>query len=247
MPRPPAGRAALVVAHPGHELRVHGWLEQARPLVFVLTDGSGGSGVPRLGSTARLIDRAGAERGSIFGRVPDRDLYAAILDHDHALFAGLASELAVRRLQLDAGVDLSGVCYTGVEVVPELIAASRAAHPGREFLFGDLTTVSLQRAELILCRDCLAHLPLADALRVVANLRRSGSGYPLTTTFPGCEVIEEVVAGGWRPLNLERPPFGFPPPVRGDAEGCPVPGYADKALGLWRLADLPMHHCPPRS
>lgn len=34
-----SGRAALVVAHPGHELRVYGWLEQARPRVFVLTDG----------------------------------------------------------------------------------------------------------------------------------------------------------------------------------------------------------------
>src|SRR4030095_641561 len=32
----PDTRAALVSAHPGHELRVHGWLEIARPLVFVL-------------------------------------------------------------------------------------------------------------------------------------------------------------------------------------------------------------------
>src|SRR5207302_1404403 len=31
--------SALLVAHPGHELRVHGWLERERPLVFVLTDG----------------------------------------------------------------------------------------------------------------------------------------------------------------------------------------------------------------
>ena len=34
----------LFVAHPGHELCVHGWLEIARPKVFVLTDGSGRSG-----------------------------------------------------------------------------------------------------------------------------------------------------------------------------------------------------------
>ena len=34
-------RAVLVVAHPGHELRVHGWLELARPTVCILTDGSG--------------------------------------------------------------------------------------------------------------------------------------------------------------------------------------------------------------
>ena len=33
--------AALVIAHPGHELRIHHWLERARPVTFVLTDGSG--------------------------------------------------------------------------------------------------------------------------------------------------------------------------------------------------------------
>src|SRR5438034_752023 len=31
-------RAALFIAHPGHELLVHGWLELVRPFVFVLTD-----------------------------------------------------------------------------------------------------------------------------------------------------------------------------------------------------------------
>jgi hypothetical protein len=35
----PDGKAALVVAHPGHELRVFHWLRLARPCVFVLTDG----------------------------------------------------------------------------------------------------------------------------------------------------------------------------------------------------------------
>ena len=29
-------KAALIVAHPGHELRVHHWMELARPLVLVL-------------------------------------------------------------------------------------------------------------------------------------------------------------------------------------------------------------------
>ena len=37
-------KAALIVAHPGHELRVHHWMELARPLVLVLTDGSGRQG-----------------------------------------------------------------------------------------------------------------------------------------------------------------------------------------------------------
>src|SRR4051794_29308473 len=58
--RLPRGRAALVVAHPGHELRVHGWIEAVRPLVHVLTDGSGSSGRSRLESTRRVLGPTGA-------------------------------------------------------------------------------------------------------------------------------------------------------------------------------------------
>lgn len=45
----PGARAGLMIAHPGHELLVHGWLEVAHPRVFVLTDGSGRCAQSRLG------------------------------------------------------------------------------------------------------------------------------------------------------------------------------------------------------
>ena len=90
----PGRRAALVIAHPGHELRVHAWVELAQPLAFVLTDGSGHTGQSRLASTSRLLDQTGASSGGIYGRLTDRALYAAILGGDVDLFAGLARELA---------------------------------------------------------------------------------------------------------------------------------------------------------
>jgi hypothetical protein len=92
--RASAGPSALVVAHPGHELRVHGWLEQARPLVFVLTDGSGSSGRPRLASTRAVLEGAGATPGALFGRFGDAALYAALLDLDFSFFLRVADELA---------------------------------------------------------------------------------------------------------------------------------------------------------
>ena len=90
----PETRAALVIAHPGHELRVHHWIEQHSPLVFVLTDGSGHTGTSRLASTTAVLERAGARPGSIYGRLTDREIYRAILDGGLDLFAGLAGELA---------------------------------------------------------------------------------------------------------------------------------------------------------
>lgn len=87
-------RAALVVAHPSHELRLHGWLEQAKPYVCVLTDGGGRSGEPRLARTTEVLSRAGATRGAIYGRFADLDVYSAILNRDTELFAGIVEELA---------------------------------------------------------------------------------------------------------------------------------------------------------
>ena len=87
-------RAALVIAHPGHELRVHGWLEAARPRVCVLTDGSGRTGRSRLDSTTRVLDAAGARKGPVYGPLSDGELYAAVLEHEHAPFTRLVEELA---------------------------------------------------------------------------------------------------------------------------------------------------------
>lgn len=86
--------AALVVAHPGHQVRLHGWLEAARPRVFVLTDGSGHSGTPRLDVTSRYLAGLDIEPGAVYGQYTDRDIYEKILDRDFDFFVALADKLA---------------------------------------------------------------------------------------------------------------------------------------------------------
>jgi hypothetical protein len=90
----PDKRTALVIAHPGHELRVFRWLEVMQATVFVITDGSGRTGRSRLNSTTRILDRAGSRQGSFYGRLTDNAAYSAILNHNFALFIGLTRELA---------------------------------------------------------------------------------------------------------------------------------------------------------
>jgi hypothetical protein len=90
----PYQRPAVVVGHPGHELRVLGWLAQTRPRVHVLTDGSGAKGLSRLPSTSRLLDRMEACRGEVFGLLSDAEIYQAILGTDIALFCSIVDRLA---------------------------------------------------------------------------------------------------------------------------------------------------------
>jgi hypothetical protein len=88
------GRAALIIGHPGHELRVHRWLELAKPTVYVLTDGSGHTRRSRLRSTSTVLHAAGATPGTIYGSFSDADLYSAMLAGDRAVFCRVVHALA---------------------------------------------------------------------------------------------------------------------------------------------------------
>lgn len=141
------------------------------------------------------------------------------------------------------------VDYTGIDIVPSLIAANseRAARgelAGR-FLVADITRDALPRADLILCRDCLVHLSFPNIARVVTRFRESGAQFLLVTTFPEWEDNHDCEDGDWRVLNMTKAPFDWPTPHALIDERCEEGdgGWRDKSLGLWRLDELPDRVC----
>jgi len=164
----------------------------------------------------------------------------------------LLRELRARSL-LDVGcgdfnwmrlVELPVERYLGVDIVPELVHenARRYADMKHAFMLADFTRAALPRMDVILCRDCLVHFAFEDVWAALRNFARSGAGWLLTTTFedPRRE-NSDIDTGGWRPLNLQRPPFNFPAPERVIDEQCLHSGgiYVDKRLALWRLEGFP--------
>jgi hypothetical protein len=140
----------------------------------------------------------------------------------------------------DAGLEIGK--YIGGDIVPELISLNRKVHGSdtREFIMLDVTTGPLPDADLLFCRDCLVHLSNGNTGKALDVIRKSGIRYFLTTTFTECDRNEDIVTGDWRIINLEKPPFSLPPPLELIDEKCTEGGgtYADKSLGLWRVADL---------
>lgn len=140
-------------------------------------------------------------------------------------------------------VDLGPCDYTGADVVAPLVRALQRRHAGarRHFVCLDATRDALPRADLVLCRDLLVHLPDADVRRVLANVRRSGARLLLTTSFPQRGPQPDIVAGDWRPLDLASAPFGLGAPLDGFREDCREADglYADKSLLLWPVTRLP--------
>jgi hypothetical protein len=135
--------------------------------------------------------------------------------------------------------------YTGVEVVPQLVASNQKRYGSRlvRFVECDLSNEPPPSADLVICRDCLVHLPTPLALRALRNIAATRSRYLLTTTFPLTTVNREVLIGAWRPLNLQRAPFLLGAPLESIAEypeyeeGSDEP-FADKTLALWALDDV---------
>lgn len=135
----------------------------------------------------------------------------------------------------------AGLTYIGGDIVATLIRSHRRRWPHYRFEVLDLCASTLPTVDVVLCRDCLVHLSEEQIRRAIANLKRSGSTWLLTTTFPGCEENLDIQTGDWRMLNFELEPWSWPKPERLLVEGCQESGggYEDKSLGLWRIDSLP--------
>jgi hypothetical protein len=132
--------------------------------------------------------------------------------------------------------------YIGVDVLREVIAENKWRHASaqKSFVRADLTQQQLPLVDAILCRDLLTHLSFADIFAVLANFKRSGATYLLTTTFTGPRANRDTSSGDWRTLTLTAPPFNFPSPKMIINENCTEGGgsFGDKSLGVWHLSDL---------
>ena len=138
-------------------------------------------------------------------------------------------------------VDIKSTKYIGGDIVDELIEDNINKHGITneiEFKVLDLLQDNLPKSDIIINRDCLVHLSFNDIQDALANVKNSKSKYLLTTTFPNTLNNKDITTGEWRTINLEKPPFNFPPPIKLINEEYNNPNYKDKSLGLWAIEDI---------
>ena len=139
-------------------------------------------------------------------------------------------------------VDLQGIAYTGADIVEKIVEQNQQkfTQEHRKFVRMNIMSDDLGDHDLLFCRDCLVHFSFEDVQKVLKNLKQSGVTFLMTTTFPGQKSNSDIATGGWRPLNLEKAPFNFPPPLYLLNEKCTEMdgAFDDKSLGIWKVADL---------
>src|SRR5271167_845018 len=111
-------------------------------------------------------------------------------------------------------VDLSGIDYFGVDIVPALIAELQAKHPEHRFEVRDIITDPFPRADFVLCRDVLFHLSNSNIVKVLENFVRSGSEWLATSHYFQAGTMQDVQSDPttFRLVNLTVAPFHFEPP-----------------------------------
>lgn len=106
-------------------------------------------------------------------------------------------------------IDWSGITYYGVDVVAALIGHNwaRYARRGICFEYGDvLDGYRMPDDVLVLCKDLLQHWP--DAAVHELGTRLAGRRALLTYDL-GTGPHRDTGPGGYRPLDLTRPPFSW--------------------------------------
>jgi hypothetical protein len=141
-----------------------------------------------------------------------------------------------------AHTDLSGIDYFGFDYDREhlSLAVGRPSIPSayapksKRFIELDIASDQLPRADMVLCREFLQHLPNEQVSRVIRNFRASGCKWFLATSHDNTVNTDITAAGMFRPLNLTKAPFNLPNPQRsiGDEPG------SGRILGLWPRSDF---------
>lgn len=176
------GNVALVIGHPGHELRIYHWLEIARPLTFVLTDGSGREQRSRLPSTAKVLRETGAKPAPIFGLWSDAQAYEILLTGNLDALIGVTRDLAnaflendIRAVAADAmeGFNPTHDLCRYLTTAAILIAEREAGHRIANF---DFPLVGLPDAAPAALRDKCLRLELDG--HALERKRAAAENYP---------------------------------------------------------------------
>lgn len=139
-------------------------------------------------------------------------------------------------------IDLEGIYYVGYDINDLAIKRNKEQYPDKYFVEFDIVNEILPTADLIICRDCLFHLSNDFVIKSLKNFYDSGSKYLLATEhryiknnvdLTPSELINEA---GYRPLNIEIPPYnmGMPIEIHNEELWASREG-GNRQMSLWKI------------
>lgn len=103
--------------------------------------------------------------------------------------------------------------YIGGDIVKPMIEQNNIKYSNEniKFIHVDITKDPLPKVDMMMCRDCLAHLSFENITKLLNNFVDSNISYFFATSYTYEGVINhDIQTGGYRGTNLFLPPFNFP-------------------------------------
>jgi SAM-dependent methyltransferase len=145
--------------------------------------------------------------------------------------------------------DLPG--YLGVDIAPEAIRIAKGRHPDRDYEVWDIRELlrspeTTAPYDLVIIRDAIQHMSLADGVDTIAAIRATQSEWLLASTYIGTENVDirtgldERGQFTFYTPDLQKPPFSMGPPRALFPDGFAYDESGSvrderKMLGLWYL------------
>ncbi len=130
-------------------------------------------------------------------------------------------------------IDYAGIDYIGGDVSLHAVDAARARRPDCDIRVFDIRNDDFPLVDLWHCRDCLFHLSFEDGLAALRNFARSDVPWALLTTNTARWLRNlDIETGGWRLIDLERPPYNLPRPEVSLSD-YPVGSEFPRYVSLW--------------
>lgn len=112
-------------------------------------------------------------------------------------------------------INQTEIQYLGGDISPSVVHAAQSVHPEVRTEVFDITRDPFPQVDLWHCRDCLFHLPFSMIEQALSNFACSSIPYALITTHHSRLLHQNlnIQPGGFRLLDLEKPPISLPKPL----------------------------------
>jgi len=209
---------------------------------------------------------------SLLGAASDTDFLVDFLDrfNVHSLLDAGCGSMTWQPVMLERFFFRTGrrLRFHGSDIVPEVVSRNQGTF--REDVFLSFTQLDLANApaprgfDAILCRHVLFHNTVEAVKEIIRSANASGAKWFIATTLrpideafpsPLSKIVNVDVKrgtdgrsmslGGYRPVELEAPPFSLPPPVawvpERDSEGELVQAEGrQQGIAVWSMPFLQM-------
>ena len=139
-------------------------------------------------------------------------------------------------------VDWSGVDYLGIDIVKKIVNENKKNHPEFKFEHRNLIEDDCPKADMIFVRNVFLHTSLSECLKMIYNIKMSGSKYLMASNTDAVKENMETSNIWVVRRNLNLYPFNFPSPIKvvpemKDKENPSIAGK-NNYMNIWEIDKL---------